>query len=186
MRISNAILPPFVLAMALLAACIPADSPGPSVAELPEGEPGTPSQPREIRLRAFDQMRFDRSTILAWPGETLRVELFNETEQPIEAMGHNFVLLTRDAQMEEVVRAAIDHRERDFLPPELANHILAATRLLGPMESDAVVFQVPDTPGENYYVCTFPGHAAAGMRGKLVVPVLEGRGIAEAERPNRE
>lgn len=35
-------------------------------------------------------------------------------------------------------------------------------------ESGSVTF-TPDTPGSYYYVCTLPGHAAAGMMGEFVV-----------------
>ena len=46
--------------------------------------------------------------------------------------------------------------------------MIASTRLLGPGESEVVIFKAPNETGEYEYVCTFPGHFAM-MRGKMIV-----------------
>ena len=46
--------------------------------------------------------------------------------------------------------------------------MLIHTKLLGPGEEDTISF-TPLAPGVYEYVCTFPGHTAAGMRGQITV-----------------
>jgi azurin len=50
-----------------------------------------------------------------------------------------------------------------------AKEILAATKLLGPNESDTVTLTAPTAPGRYEFICTFPGHFQVGMRGVLIV-----------------
>jgi uncharacterized cupredoxin-like copper-binding protein len=40
---------------------------------------------------------------------------------------------------------------------------------IGPGETTTVVLQVPDTPSTEEFICTFAGHAEAGMVGELVI-----------------
>jgi azurin len=53
------------------------------------------------------------------------------------------------------------------LPDASKGDVLAATKLLGPGESETITFTV-DEPGDYQFVCTFPGHFAM-MRGIMVV-----------------
>jgi azurin len=46
---------------------------------------------------------------------------------------------------------------------------LAATQLAGNGETVEVSFDAPKTAGRYDFVCSFPGHYLAGMRGVLVV-----------------
>ena len=57
----------------------------------------------------------------------------------------------------------------DYIPNDSqAANIIVHTKLLGPGEEDTISF-TPKAPGVYEYVCTFPAHAAAGMRGKITV-----------------
>lgn len=48
--------------------------------------------------------------------------------------------------------------------------MLASTPLAGAGETVEVTFRAPSTaPGTYTFLCSFPGHFAAGMRGTLVV-----------------
>jgi plastocyanin len=47
--------------------------------------------------------------------------------------------------------------------------VVASLPLLGPNETAELTFAAPETPGRYTYLCTFPAHCAAGMRGVLVV-----------------
>jgi len=98
----------------------------------------------KVVIHAGDQMRFDVTTLSASPGEKLTVTLINSGTLPKVAMAHNWVL------------------------PEMAPAVIASTKLLGPGESDTVTFTAP-AAGVYDYVCSFPGHALAGMRGTLTV-----------------
>jgi azurin len=60
-------------------------------------------------------------------------------------------------------------RDTDYVPASRKADILAATALAGPGETVEVTFKVPAKAGSYPYVCTFPGHFAAGMRGDIVV-----------------
>ena len=51
----------------------------------------------------------------------------------------------------------------------MKDQVLAATALAGPGETVDVTFKVPATAGSYPFLCTFPGHFAAGMRGNIVV-----------------
>jgi uncharacterized cupredoxin-like copper-binding protein len=43
------------------------------------------------------------------------------------------------------------------------------TTLVGPGETAEVTFKVPSAPGSYTFLCSFPGHFVAGMKGMLVV-----------------
>jgi len=47
--------------------------------------------------------------------------------------------------------------------------VLASTKLAGPGETVETTVKVPAKAGSYPYMCTFPGHFAAGMKGTLVV-----------------
>ena len=57
----------------------------------------------------------------------------------------------------------------DYVPASYKDRILAASKLLGPRESDTVVFNAPTKPGRYPFVCSFPGHFQVGMKGELIV-----------------
>ena len=59
--------------------------------------------------------------------------------------------------------------EQDYLPPALSDMVLAHTERVGGGETTEVVFTASETPGEYEYLCSFPGHYAAGMKGFLIV-----------------
>jgi uncharacterized cupredoxin-like copper-binding protein len=41
--------------------------------------------------------------------------------------------------------------------------------VLGPGQTGDVTFNAPTAPGSYVFLCSFPAHCAAGMRGVLVV-----------------
>ena len=47
--------------------------------------------------------------------------------------------------------------------------VVAATALAGPGETVDVTFKVPAAAGSYPFICSFPGHFTAGMKGTLVV-----------------
>lgn len=126
--------------------------------------------PRVLELTGNDQMKFNMTRLEAKAGETVRVVLRNAGVLPKAAMGHNFVLLKSGVSVEEFATAAITAgAAKDYFPTDRAAQTIAHTKLLGPNEKAEVTFTVPAEAGEYSYLCTFPGHFAAGMRGVLVV-----------------
>ncbi len=127
------------------------------------------SAARTVEITGGDDMKYSVTSIAAKPGETLHIKLVSKGTLPKIAMAHNFVLLKLTAKQLDFVNAAATARETDFIPPAMKDQVLAATTLAGPGETVEVTFKVPTAPGTYNYMCTFPGHFAAGMRGTLVV-----------------
>lgn len=127
------------------------------------------TQARTIKIIAQDSLRFSVEEIIAEPGETLTIKLVNNTKLPAMAMSHNFVLLKNSADPHAFDQAAAQAADHDYIPKSKADEIIAHTSLVAGGESDSVTFKVPSKPGTYLYICTFPGHFAAGMKGSLVV-----------------
>jgi azurin len=124
---------------------------------------------RTIEITGSETMKYDVTEITAKPGEKLRVVLKAVGTMPKIAMGHNFVLLKAGASAMEVSNAAFNARDTDFIPASMKDKILAFTKVAGGGETVEVTFTAPAKPGKYDYLCTFPGHFAAGMKGTLTV-----------------
>ena len=123
---------------------------------------------KKVQIHATDQMKYDVVTIAAAPGQKVTVTLTNTGALPKIAMAHNFVLLKAGTDASAFAMAAMTHQDTGYIPPEMVAQVIVASKLLGPGESDTVTFTAPP-PGAYDYICTFPGHALAGMRGTLIV-----------------
>jgi azurin len=121
-----------------------------------------------VVIHAGDQMKFDVTTLQAAPGQKITITLTNNGTLPKVAMAHNWVLLKAGTDVSAFAAAGMTHQETGYLPPEMAASVIAGTKLLGPGESDTITFTAP-AAGVYDYICTFPGHALAGMRGTLTV-----------------
>jgi azurin len=126
---------------------------------------------RTIEITAGDDMKFGVTQIDAKPGEQLHIVLKSIGKMPKVAMAHNFILLKPDADPVAFNTAAMNARATDFVPPELKSQILAITApgLVGPGETAELTFKAPTKPGSYTFLCSFPGHFAAGMKGTLTV-----------------
>ncbi|MEX0944409.1 MAG: plastocyanin/azurin family copper-binding protein [Balneolaceae bacterium] len=107
--------------------------------------------------------------IVVKPGEEIRIRLSTVSNLPPTAMSHNFALLAQGTDVEAFARASITARDNDYIAPDFTDQVLVNTAMLGNGESDTITFTVPETPGEYDFICTFPGHYAGGMVGKLIV-----------------
>jgi azurin len=124
---------------------------------------------RTIEITGGDDMKFNLTKIQAKPGETIRVVLKSIGTMPKMAMAHNFVQLAPGADTNAFVQAAMMARDTEYIPTALKAQVLGATKLAGPGETVEVTFKAPAKAGSYPYVCSFPGHYAAGMKGDLVV-----------------
>jgi len=104
--------------------------------------------PRVIEITAGDTMKYDVTAIEAKPGEDLQVILTNNGTQPKEVMGHNWVLLKAGTDVAAFDAAALGAKDTGYIPAD---------------------FKAPATPGVYPYLCTFPAHYQAGMKGFLTV-----------------
>jgi len=134
-----------------------------------EAAKGAPGAARTITLTGSEQMKYDVTEITAKPGEKLHIVLKAQGTMPKIAMGHNFVLLKPGVAPMEVANAAFNARETDFIPAAMKDKIIAHTSVAGGGETVEVTFVAPAKPGKYDYLCTFPGHFAAGMKGTLTV-----------------
>lgn len=124
---------------------------------------------RTVEIVGTEDMKFSMATIAAKPGEQLRIRLVAKGSMPKIAMAHNFVVLNKSAKVVDFATAAMNARATDFIPAEKKADILAHTPLAGAGETVEITFKVPAAAGEYPYLCSFPGHFQAGMKGSLVV-----------------
>ncbi len=127
------------------------------------------SAPREIKITGSDSMQYSVKRIEAAPGESLRVVLTAVGAMSKAEMAHNFVLLAKGTDVNAFVMAAASARKTEYMPASKKSSVLAATKQAGAGETVEVVFTAPKEPGEYVYLCTFPGHFVAGMKGVLIV-----------------
>jgi azurin len=80
-------------------------------------------------------------------------------------MGHNFVLLKKDVDVDDFAMLALDFKENEYIPKN--NDFIVHTRMLGGGESETINFTIEE-PGIYTYVCTFPGHYQI-MQGTLTI-----------------
>jgi azurin len=140
----------------------------PVVSAVAQDKPKPPaSSVRTVELTGGDDMKYSVTEIPAKPGETLRIRLTSKGTLPKIAMAHNVVVLKPGSKQLDFVNAAAMARATDFIPTEMKAQVLAASTLAGPGETVEVTIKIP-AAGTYPYVCTFPGHFAAGMRGTIV------------------
>lgn len=124
---------------------------------------------RTIEIIGTDNMKFDVTTIEASPGEEITIKLTTKSQIPKQAMAHNVVVLDKDADVDAFANASARARDNEYLAPDFEDDIVAATGLAGGGETVEVTFTVPEEEGDYEYICSFPGHYAAGMKGVLTV-----------------
>lgn len=103
------------------------------------------------------------------PGEEIRITLTTVSNLPATAMSHNWTLVDMGTDVEAFARASITARDNNYIAPDMEDQVIVHTEMLGNGETDSVTFTAPEETGEYDYLCTFPGHYAGGMYGKLIV-----------------
>jgi azurin len=124
---------------------------------------------RTVEIVGTEDMKYSVTNIAAKPGEQLLVRLVSKGAMPKIAMAHNFVLLKKGVAQTDFINASVNARATDYIPADKKADVIAFTGLAGAGETVEVTFKVPTAPGDYPYLCTFPGHAQAGMQGKLTV-----------------
>ena len=127
------------------------------------------AQARTIEVEGLQTLRFSVDHISAKPGENLTVKLTNKTSLPPDAMSHNFVLLKKGADPGAFANAAVNAKDTGYIPKDMTKEIIAHTDLVAGGQTKSVTFTAPREAGDYTYICTFPGHYAAGMKGTLTV-----------------
>jgi azurin len=143
-------------------------TPAPAQATTPSAAPAAAkSGGRTIEITANDQMKFSLATMEAKAGEEITVKLTNQGTLPKEAMGHNWVLLKKGADVNAFATAAMTAKDTDYIPASMKDQVVAFVPVLGPKQSKEVTFKAP-AAGEYTFICSFPGHYML-MKGTLTV-----------------
>ena len=124
---------------------------------------------RVIRIEATNQMRFSITHIFVKPGQKIKVELTTVSNFPANAMSHDFVLLKAGVDPSKVAKLSLQYANKGYIAPETKDQIIAYTSLASGGKTVSITFKVPNKPGNYTYICTFPGHFLAGMKGILTV-----------------
>jgi azurin len=122
-----------------------------------------------IEMEGTNTLKFSKTEITASPGQKITVKLTTVSKLPAQAMAHNFVLLKQSADATTVAQTSAKYADNKYIAPEMEDQIIAYTGMAGGGETVEVTFTAPDEPGIYTYVCTFPGHFLAGMKGTLTV-----------------
>jgi azurin len=125
--------------------------------------------PFSIEITGDDNMKFGTEQFAVLRGQKVSITLKNIGSMPKSAMGHNLVVLKQNVNAMAFNHAAAVHPEKEFIAPESRKDVVAHTRMLGPNESDTITFTAPAVAGNYEYICSFPGHYGAGMRGIMTV-----------------
>jgi putative heme-binding domain-containing protein len=123
---------------------------------------------RQIHVRTLvEQMAYDQTVLVVQAGQAIQIVFEND-----DIMPHNLVIV-ESPEAREIVGIAADRMQnepdalaRGYLPD--SPHILHATRMLEPRQTDRLTFVAPQQAGTYAYLCTFPGHWIK-MYGALVV-----------------
>ncbi|HEX9372471.1 MAG TPA: plastocyanin/azurin family copper-binding protein [Roseiflexaceae bacterium] len=114
---------------------------------------------------AGEQLQFAPAALTATAGQQVKVTFKNGST----ALQHNWVL----AKGGDDVASKIDEAgaaagaSKGYIPDDKAN-IVSNTKLLNGGETDSATFTAPPA-GTYTFLCTFPGHFPAGMKGTLTI-----------------
>ena len=126
--------------------------------------------PKTVQIKADDKMKYDVTAFEVTPGQKVTVTLTNVGTTPKFSMGHNFIVVDRNLNVQNFLDAASTNAAHDYVPPDYTSKgLIAHTKLLGPGESDTVTFDAPYVPGDYPYFCSFPGHYTQGTKGLMTV-----------------
>ncbi len=142
------------------------------LAQAPAAKPAAAAagQGRLIEIDATDQMKFSVTTITAKPGELLHVRLKGTGTMPKAGMAHNFVLLNSGVDATAFANDAMMAASTAYIPAAKKAQVIAHTPVvIGGGETTDVTFKAPTKAGSYTYLCSFPGHFLAGMKGTLTV-----------------
>lgn len=122
--------------------------------------------PVHISIESSDQMKYNLSQIKVKAGQKVTLHLKHVGKMPIQAMGHNLVILQKGTDVVTFARLASTAKASGYVPAG-SKSVIAATKLIGGGQETSITFTAP-AKGTYDFICTFPGHFAM-MKGKLIV-----------------
>lgn len=121
----------------------------------------------ELTIESNDDMKFNLKTLEVKAGNQVALTLINKGTMPKAAMGHNWTLLKQGVDLEEYALAAAKAKDNDYQVAGREGDVIAHTKMLGPGESETIVFDAPEA-GTYKFICTFPAHYGL-MQGDFIV-----------------
>jgi len=150
----------------LLASCGKSDN---SAANAPAASGATAaSAVLAVEITANDSMKYSLLRIDAKAGQEIKITLTNTGTMPKAVMGHNLIVLQKGTDIKAFADAALGAAATDYIPASMSDKIVAHTKLLGAKQSEEISFKLPEA-GEYTFLCSFPAHYLAGMKGVIVV-----------------
>ena len=124
----------------------------------------------KITITGNDSMQFDTREFVVKAGAKVELTFKNVGKLPKLAMGHNLVILKEGVNPLKFGQKimGMGASPTNPLPKQCLEEVIAATKLLGPGESEKLSFTAPSKAGFYQFICSFPGHYAI-MRGVMVV-----------------
>jgi azurin len=124
---------------------------------------------KELEVTGNDEMKFDVEELEAQARQSIELTFKNVGTMPKQSMGHNWCLLVKDANSQEFLEAGFASASNGYVASDDEDQVIARTKILGPGEAETITFTAPESPGSYEYICTFPGHYMAGMKGILEI-----------------
>jgi azurin len=120
-----------------------------------------------LTIEGNDLMQFNKDLLEVYEGQVVELTLKHVGEMSVEAMGHNWVLLTQGTDKSTFGNAAVSAKANGYIPQDMEENVIAYTKTIGGGESTTITF---DAPSAGYYdfLCSFPGHYGV-MQGSFTV-----------------
>lgn len=119
-----------------------------------------------ITIEGSDQMKYNLTQLKAKAGQKVMLHLKHTGKMPIQAMGHNWVLLQKDTDITTFANLASRAQSNGYVPVG-SKSVIAATKLIGGGQETSITFTAP-AKGTYDFICSFPGHYGI-MKGKFIV-----------------
>lgn len=120
-----------------------------------------------LEISANDNMQFSTDELKVYEGQVVTLTLKHTGKMAKEAMGHNWVLLAKGADIANFGAAAVSAPDSDYIPQNMLESVLAYTSVIGGGEEVSITFSAPKA-GYYKYICSFPGHWGV-MQGSFTV-----------------
>ncbi len=121
----------------------------------------------ELTISGGDDMKFDKTELKVKEGQTVKLILKHTGKAPIEAMGHNVVILAQGTDFNAFANAAINAKDNGYIPKEMEKAVITKTDMIGGGQTVEITFTAP-AKGSYDFLCSFPGHYIY-MKGKFIV-----------------
>lgn len=121
----------------------------------------------ELTISGGDDMKFDKTELKVRAEQTVKLILKHIGKAPIDAMGHNVVILSQNIDFDAFANAAIDAKDNGYIPKGMEKAVIAKTAMIGGGQIAEIIFTAP-AKGTYDFLCSFPGHYI-NMKGKFIV-----------------